>query len=175
MFFAIFIIFIISILYIFSYYSKKDIISNSHISSNIPNTLKQNLILIVMDTTRADHLSCYGYFKKLTPNLDEIAKRGILFKNCISVVSWTLPSHASIFTGNFSSEHGATSKHQYLEKSNLTLAEILAKNGYLCMGFSGNSWVSSTAGMNQGFHFFDDNFDKLGPIKDTNHFFILMF
>jgi len=124
-----------------------------------------------MDTTRADHLSCYGYFKKLTPNLDQLARKGILFNNCISVSSWTLPSHASIFTGNYPSEHGATSKHKYLDKSNLTLAEILANNGYLCMGFSGNSWVSSSAGINQGFHFFDDNFDKLGPIKDTNQFF----
>ena len=63
---------------------------------------KPNIILITMDTTRSDHLSCYGYHKNTTPNLDALAHEGVIFTNAYATSPWTLPSHASIFTGMYS-------------------------------------------------------------------------
>ena len=60
---------------------------------------RPNVLLIVMDTVRADHLSSYGYHLPTTPNIDRIAKQGILYENAITPGSWTLPSHATLFTG----------------------------------------------------------------------------
>ena len=58
-----------------------------------------NIILITMDTTRADHLSLYGYTSNTTPNIDKLAQKSVVFEKAISTTSWTLPAHASIFTG----------------------------------------------------------------------------
>ena len=66
-----------------------------------------NIILITMDTTRADHLSCYGYHKKTTPNLDALAEESVIFTNAYATSPWTLPSHASIFTGMYPAKHGS--------------------------------------------------------------------
>ena len=68
---------------------------------------KPNVILITMDTTRADHLSCYGYHRKTTPYLDQFAQESVLFTNSYTPSSWTLPAHASIFTGMYPAKHGA--------------------------------------------------------------------
>ena len=66
-----------------------------------------NIVLIVWDTARADHFSSYGYFRNTTPNVDQFAKRGVLFENAISASSWTLPSMASVFTSLLPHQHGA--------------------------------------------------------------------
>ena len=73
---------------------------------------KPNILWIVMDTARADHFSCYGYYRNTSPNIDRIASEGVLFENAIANAPWTLPSHASMFTGAFVSRHGADAQHK---------------------------------------------------------------
>src|SRR5262249_37398743 len=86
---------------------------------------KPNILLITMDTTRADHLTPYGYSRDTSPNIAKFAAGGTLFENAYSVSSWTLPSHSSIFTGRLPSVHGAIYTHWWLDSSETTLAEIL--------------------------------------------------
>jgi arylsulfatase A-like enzyme len=66
-----------------------------------------DVVLITLDTTRADHMSAYGYPRETTPHLDPLAEDAVRFDAAYAVTSWTLPSHASIFTGKFPSAHGA--------------------------------------------------------------------
>lgn len=112
---------------------------------------KPNVVLIVMDTQRADNLSCYGYHKETTPNIDKIAKEGAIFLNNIIPGVWTLPSHASLFTGRYVSGHGADAHCEYLMVEFPTMAEILRENSYQTVGFSNNGWVSRRTGVARGF------------------------
>lgn len=117
---------------------------------------KPNILWIVMDTVRADHLSCYGYYRNTTPNIDRIASEGILYENTFSTAPWTLPSHASMFTGMFPSKHGADAEHQCLDHNFQTIAEVLSLYGYKTFGYSNNSFaVSYKEYMNQGFDTFE--------------------
>ncbi len=113
-----------------------------------------NVLLIVMDTTRHDRLSCYGYHRNTTPNVDRIAKEGVLYENAISPGMWTLPSHASMFTGLYPSKHGATSEHMYLNDRFDTIAEVLKSQGYKTAAFSNNPVVAKWSNLVQGFDMF---------------------
>lgn len=122
---------------------------------------RPSVILIVMDTVRADHLSVYGYKRDTTPNLKAFSKQATLFTHAIAPSDTTLSSHASIFTGLYPSQHGANYGLKYpfgrglSEKFN-TLAEILSENGYLTMGITANVGVLGFRyKLNQGFHFYD--------------------
>ncbi|RLF03399.1 MAG: hypothetical protein DRJ64_08350 [Thermoprotei archaeon] len=95
---------------------------------------KPNIILLVMDVQRATNMHCYGYPKDTTPNIDKIAREGILFKKCISPGSWTLPSHASMFTGRYIYGHGVGQSHTYFQRERYTLAEVLKTSGYKTVG-----------------------------------------
>jgi arylsulfatase A-like enzyme len=113
---------------------------------------KYNIVLIILDALRADHLSCYGYLRKTTPNIDKIAKEGVLFKNAFSPAVWTVPSMASIFTGTYPSRHGAVSRHRYLGHELFTLAEVLRDEGYRTIVYSNNPFVSAKeTGLARGF------------------------
>ena len=91
----------------------------------------QNVLLISIDTCRADYLSCYGYPSKTTPNIDELAKEGILFENVVSPVPLTLPAHSSMLTGTIPVYHGVHDNMDYrLAEFNITLAEILKEAGF---------------------------------------------
>lgn len=134
---------------------------------------KPNILWIVMDTVRADHLSSYGYYRKTTPNIDKLASEGILFENAISPAPWTLPSHASMFTGMFPSKHGSDAEHLYLEDKFNTISEVLRSYGYRTFGYSNNDFVSPRTNLNQGF----DNFvivphDKRAAYELRDHLFI---
>ena len=83
-----------------------------------------NVLLIVMDTARRDRLSCYGYDRPVTPNLDRLARRGVRFTRFFSNSSWTLPAHASLFTGTYAVAHQATQETLVLGDELPTLAEI---------------------------------------------------
>ncbi len=113
--------------------------------------IKPNIVLIVMDTARAKNFSCYGYAEQTTPNIDRIAKDAVLYKNVISPAPWTLPSHASLFTGLYPSAHNAHAKHGYLDRGYPTLAEKLVLHGYDTVGFSNNPYVSRGYGLTRGF------------------------
>ncbi|HMD83786.1 MAG TPA: sulfatase-like hydrolase/transferase [Terriglobia bacterium] len=116
-----------------------------------------NIILITLDTLRADHLSLYGYPRPTTPKLDQWARQGVVFENAIASSSWTLPSHASIFTGLLPHQHGADWAKP-LDPSWWTLAEVLSLRGYESAGFTanlGNGWMG--LGMGNGFELYDDD------------------
>ena len=68
---------------------------------------RPNVLLITLDTTRADHLGCYGYPRPTSPHLDQLCREAQVYTRAFATSSWTLPSHASLFTGKFSSSHGA--------------------------------------------------------------------
>jgi len=110
-----------------------------------------NILLISMDTVRADALSCYSPETGNTPFLDSLAARGALFEDARSTSPWTLPGHASMFTGLYPSAHGATWEFTYLDDDFVTLAEILKAAGYQTAAFSSNGWISHFTNTIQGF------------------------
>ncbi|MDX1649473.1 MAG: sulfatase-like hydrolase/transferase [Myxococcota bacterium] len=99
---------------------------------------RPNIVLVVMDTTRADHLSLYGHERATTPNLERIARRSVVFDDATAPAIWTLPTHASMFTGLYESEHGVNRGHLWLEDRFDTLAEQLREAGYRTVGATGN-------------------------------------
>jgi arylsulfatase A-like enzyme len=109
-----------------------------------------NVLLIIMDTVRADRLSCYGNRRKVTPMIDAIAHRGVLFENFYSNSSWTLPAHASLFTGVYAAAHRATQEKLELDDRFPTLAGILDEAGYQTFGSSTNGIVSGATGLDRG-------------------------
>lgn len=122
---------------------------------------RHNIILIVMDTARAASMSIYGYGRRTTPHLEEFAKDAVIFKNAISSSSWTLPSHASLFTGLPCYLHGATHGPSTrisalpLDGSYTTLAELLSGKGFLTGAVVANyGFVAPWTGLNQGFSYF---------------------
>jgi arylsulfatase A-like enzyme/tetratricopeptide (TPR) repeat protein len=121
---------------------------------------KPNVILITIDTTRADHLHPYGYEGVRTPNLDSLAKRGILFRQCATAAPLTLPSHCSIMTGTYPTYHGVRiNGNTALATDHLTIAEAFASHGYETSAFVAAFVLDGRWGLNQGFHHYDDQFD----------------
>jgi choline-sulfatase len=121
---------------------------------------KPNVILITMDTTRADHLGCYGYPGIKTPNLDALAGRGVLFEQAATIAPLTLPAHCSIMTGMYPTYHGVRiNGNTALSEEQTTLAEVLAARGYACGAFIGAFVLDGRWGLNQGFEHYDDTFD----------------
>ncbi|MDH3744068.1 MAG: sulfatase-like hydrolase/transferase [Acidobacteriota bacterium] len=133
-----------------------------------------NIVLFVIDTLRADHLSSYGYPRKTTPHIDAVAERGVLFENAVSQAPWTAPSIASLFTGLYPSVHGLDGGIRWgpgqrsaggtlpfaiqkvLSSSQVTLAEGLRRHGYQTAGFVSNIYVNSIFGFSQGFELYND-------------------
>ena len=115
-----------------------------------------NVVLITLDTVRPDHLSLYGYSRPTSPNLDRWARHGVVFDNAVSASSWTLASHASIFTGLLPHQHGADWARP-LDSSRWTLAEALRSRGYETAGFTSNlAYGEAGWGLGQGFEVYED-------------------
>jgi arylsulfatase A-like enzyme len=115
-----------------------------------------NVLLIVLDTVRAQSLSLYGYERPTTPFLERFARTGVTFDRAISTAPWTLPSHASMFTGKFPHEL-FDSTFDPLPTTHPTLAEILSKNGYATAGFAANTvFCSREFGLARGFGYYED-------------------
>jgi arylsulfatase A-like enzyme len=110
-----------------------------------------NIVLVVFDTARADRFSAYGYREAKTPHFDALAARGVLFENAFATSSWTVPSHASLFTGLYPMTHGANQVSQFLADEHVTLAELLTGAGYETVAFSNNAWVGDRTNLTQGF------------------------
>ena len=116
-----------------------------------------NIVLITLDTVRADHLSSYGYSRPTTPHLDNLARRGVLFENVIAPSPWTLATHASLFTGLLPHQHGADWTIP-LEPGPRTLAEVLKSQGYETAGFTANLYYGQGGwGMGRGFEVYEDD------------------
>jgi arylsulfatase A-like enzyme len=112
---------------------------------------KPSFVVVVIDTVRADHTSAYGYHRDTTPNLVRLAARGIRFERAYATGHWSLPSHASLFTGLLASRHGAHTEHPALDSHHPTLAELLTRHGYETANFTGNAWIGPGTGMTRGF------------------------
>lgn len=114
-----------------------------------------DIIFIVLDTQRADRLGCYGHPKQITPNLDDFARQGTLFEQAISPAQWTIPSHASFFTGLYPTAHQVTQSSHSLSPDRPPLAESLRRHGYETIGFCNNPLVGIlNNGFRRGFNTF---------------------
>jgi len=133
-----------------------------------------NILLVTLDTTRADHLSVYGYPRETTPHLEALARDAILYERAHSTSTWTLPSHASLFTGKLPTSHGARYdpegplvlseaigegtgiRARGLAPGETTLAARLRDAGYATAGFAGGPWLLDAFGLSAGFEHWDD-------------------
>jgi arylsulfatase A-like enzyme len=112
---------------------------------------RANLILVSIDTLRADRLGAYGYERDTSPHLDALAARGVRFETVIADSNWTLPSHATLFTGLPPSFHGVTGPRDKLGAEIPTLAEVLKAHGYRTFGVTGGGFLAPRYGFAQGF------------------------
>ena len=138
---------------------------------------RPHILLITMDTTRADHLGCYGYDVNTSEHVDRFAAGATVYERCISPSTWTLPSHASLFTGKFPSAHGArkdpegvlafseadieqeqasADRVRTISVDQSTMAEMLNEAGYMTMGLVSGPWLKPVFGLHKGFEHYDD-------------------
>jgi hypothetical protein len=122
---------------------------------------RPNVLLIVIDTLRADRLGCYGNPLGLTPFMDGLAKRGVVFENAYAASSWTSPSVASLFTSRYPTQHQVVRHDTKLSQDETTLAEKLKTASYFSGGFSANLLVGPAMGFGQGF----DMYRYIAPTK----------
>jgi hypothetical protein len=123
-----------------------------------------NIVLIILDTVRGDHLSALGYARPTTPHLDRLAREGTVFEKAVAPAPWTLPSHATMLTGQWPFETEADWESP-LAGDELTLTEVLLDAGYQTAGFSANTrFVSYETGLAQGFEHFDDYANSPGRV-----------
>ena len=115
-----------------------------------------DVVLVVLDTVRAQKVSAYGYERQTTPTIDALAREGLLFLDATSPSTWSLPSHASLFTGLFVSGHGAHHENHYLRDELPTLGETLRDAGWETGCFTPNPWISDPLGTARGFDWSDE-------------------
>ncbi len=127
------------------------------------------IILISIDTLRADHLSAYGYSKIQTPHLDSFAKGGTLFKQVESQIPLTLPSHTSLFTSTYPFQNRIEENGERVPPGAVTLASVLRSHGYKTAAFIGSDFLDSRFGLDQGFDFYESPFN-LEAARVTNPF-----
>jgi hypothetical protein len=130
-----------------------------------------NVLVICMDSLRADHVHCYGYDRRTTPTLDSLASHGHMFRQAISQSSWTLPAHASLFSSLYMRTHGVTSPREALSSSASTIAESLRRAGYVTAAVLSGGPVTPEYGLAQGFDVYDTGCRSgglEGVIKPTN-------
>jgi arylsulfatase A-like enzyme len=126
---------------------------------------QKNVIMISFDEVRPDHLSCYGYGKKTTPGVDQIAAEGVLFETCIAAGCFTPICMSSVLTGCYQDKH--TVRDPYCTVQRPTIASILKEYGYRTAGFSGNGVLGSAHGFGQGFDLYDEPNEQEGHHFDT--------
>jgi arylsulfatase A-like enzyme len=121
---------------------------------------RPDIVVLLLDTLRADRLGCYGWERARTPNLDALAERGVLFLDATAAAPWTLPSHASLFSSLYPSEHAMWNDEHRLAARVETVAEVLRDEGYATAAFSEGGYVRPSYGFAQGF----DRF-VVGPLN----------
>jgi len=128
-------------------------------SSPVTGEKPLSIILISIDTLRADHLSCYGYRRVETPHLDALAKGGTIFSAVNSQAPLTFPSHVSLFTATYPFFNGIEDNGEILRPHAVTLATLLKSHGYHTGAVVGGFVMDSRFGLNQGFDDYDSTFD----------------
>jgi arylsulfatase A-like enzyme/Flp pilus assembly protein TadD len=127
-----------------------------------------NVVVVTIDTLRADHLACYGYDRIKTPNIDQLARTGVRFANALTPVPITLPAHTALMTGQYPM---ATGIHDFsgnkLASGAMTLARVLKAHGYSAAAFIGSAALDSRFGLNQGFDTYYDHFN-LGHSREIH-------
>jgi len=123
---------------------------------------KPNIILIVIDTLRADHVGCYGYRRNTTPNIDHLAQETVLFKNAISPASWTLPAIAALLTSQYPCVLGIYDAPAVINQTYPLLSQLLKQYGYTTAGVFSHVLLSSRLGFGRGF---DSYHDKTSPYR----------
>ncbi|MFG0318918.1 MAG: sulfatase [Planctomycetota bacterium JB042] len=137
---------------------------------------RPSIVLITLDTTRADHLGCYGYRRATSPRIDALARESTVYERATAVTSWTLPTHASMFTGKLPTSHGARYdaegpfdlskaigdgfegfRARGIDDRERTLAAILGEAGYRTGAAVAGPWLLSVFGLAQGFDSYDDS------------------
>lgn len=116
-----------------------------------PQTTTPDVLLVSIDSLRADHIGCYGYPRDTSPTIDRLADQGVRFETAVSTASWTLPAHAALFTGLFDPAHGTTDVHLRLAPGYHTLAEHFRSAGWSTAGFYGGPLLHPTFALDQGF------------------------
>ncbi|MBW1823105.1 MAG: sulfatase [Deltaproteobacteria bacterium] len=119
-----------------------------------PEALSPNLILVSIDTLRADHLGCYGYDRPTSPTLDRLASEGMLFECAYATSPWTLPSHGTMLTGFYPGRIGLNSEDSTLPTELETLAMVLSKHSFSTAAVVNSFFVSEKYGFNRGFDYF---------------------
>lgn len=131
-----------------------------------------NVLLVVLDGVGARHLGCYGYHRSTSPELDRIAGEGVVFDQAFAASSWSLPSHASLFTGLHQGSHGAGWENPYLADGQrqspgindaYTMAEALQTRGFQTCGVSNDPYLNADHGLSQGFEYYFDLSDETIP------------
>ena len=146
--------------------------------------LRPNVILITVDALRPDHLGCYGYHRNTSPNIDKLAREGVIFNNAIAQAPWTAPSVTSFMTSLYPSAHKIVDKTKRLGSSVKTLPLILKKNGYLTGAFTGTTGYAGRVFHGKGFDVFMEDLKPapaltrkvtqwLRQVKDESFFLFL--
>jgi arylsulfatase A-like enzyme len=128
---------------------------------------RPNVLLVTIDSLRADHLNCYGYLRPTSPNLDRLAADGALFKVAVAQAPWTLPSLASLHTSRLPVEVGAIHNHDRLADSAVTAAELFRNAGYATAAFTVGAYTGTSRGFGQGFDVYE-NRDRTHLAADLN-------
>ncbi len=130
------------------------------------------VILISIDTLRADHLSSYGYRRIRTPNIDSFAQQGTLFTNIESQVPLTLPSHTSLFTSTYPFQNQIEENAERVSSGAATLASVFESHGYKTAAFIGSVFLEKEMGLDQGFETYDSpfHFEAFSPISGSMFF-----
>ncbi len=130
-----------------------------HIPSSAPSSGDENLpniILVTIDSLRADHLSTYGYQSETAPYIAELSEDAVVFENAVSPAVWTILSHGAIFTGKYVSSFDPEHTNKGLKQEEITLAEFLKTKGYTTAGFIGGAYIKGKFGHGQGFDIYKD-------------------
>jgi arylsulfatase A-like enzyme len=121
---------------------------------------RPNIVLVVIDTARADRFTFDGYARQTSPEIAALASQGAIYSQAWTPAPWTLPAHSSLFTGLFPSSHGADSGHLRLDQEFRTLAESLQDSGYRTLGYVANPWAGRQYGLDQGFETYEEFWRK---------------
>lgn len=137
-----------------------------------PEGFKPNVLIVLWDTTRADHLSLYGYDRPTTPNLEAFAKEATVYDRATPTGMWTLVTHTSIFTGLTETESGAHASWLWLDERHETLAERLGAAGYETFAFSANIIVGPWTNLTQGFENLYTTYPpfKMTPVQQSDRY-----
>lgn len=133
-----------------------------------PRLKKCNLIIFMPDAAGASHVSCYGYDRDTTPEIDKMAAEGVLFENAFSQASYTLASVGSLFTGVYPETHTALSSQDILPDSQTTIAEMLQEAGFRTAAFSTGPIIAEIFNFDQGFEEFLDYYPPRNSAEESS-------